>query len=226
MEIEELEDLEQEGYEKIKIGESVLKRGRGRPKGSKTKHRKCDMYNITPPFTEETFTGVKEPIKFDEQYSRGAIISLIRNSRKGSVVKILRLLLRSNRDWYMLELARQLNYDIGTIVHITKVLERIGVVERYNTPVDRCTKYVRILNRDLAERIVKWYKILMSYKIAKTLPIDKKLWVDELIKDEGFKKVCLQYDLTPEEVIDAFNSCSMVRVVENPNEPTWIVRKF
>lgn len=139
-------------------------------------------------------------------------------TNRPTTVKIIRELYENNEEpLYVKELTEKVGKT--SVPYLLKKLWRIGLIEPMVTgEISKVTKYYRIVDRNVAERIIRHYFYRVSFKLAHLVPnlpsgIDER----ELKVMPGFVDLCQKFGLSLNEGVDAL--CSNKRAIAVMESP-------
>jgi len=136
-------------------------------------------------------------------------------TRRFTLMRILKFLLKKYPEpQFTKEIAEGLEMSLQNLIHNLRKLVNVGVVEKVQTEkIDLRTKYYQIADRTLAEKLIRRYHYLMSFKFAKLIPEDRTVGLNELTNNVEFKRLCKKYFLSEAEAVKALEANGHVEAV-------------
>jgi len=158
------------------------------------------------------------------QLNRAVLKSI---SRRSSFCKVLKFLYDHYPEPYMQgQIEKSVGIMQATLWNIFKKLREIGLVRLVPNPIDRCAKFYALTDKVTTKKIVNRYLWLCGYKLAKLLPFNQTVTIEELKRNEQFQSMCQNYGLTIDEGISSLENCSRkIEVVENYGKVYGFKRK-
>jgi len=137
--------------------------------------------------------------------------------RRVSAMRILKFLLDRNDAFYLREIADGVKLSQPTAHSNLRTLEKAGLIvcKKYKNPnnetIDQKTLYFMLVNKPVAELVMKQYLWHVGFQLAHYIPY-KKTAVREIKEDQRFIKKSHHFGLTFNEAIDVVKQCPKVLV--------------
>jgi len=134
------------------------------------------------------------------QIDRGFVKML---SRLPIAMKILKFLVLTNGDYHRQQLMEKLNLGVGGATYNLKKLCDAGVIMRFiPVPINLRVRLYRVVNVEVARKILMRYHWLVAFKLSKTLPFNP-ITLKDLEKLSEFNSCREKYFLSFDEAVEA-----------------------
>lgn len=127
-------------------------------------------------------------------------------TRRFTLMRIIKFLYENYPEpLFTKEIALGLKMSVQNLIHNLKKLVKAGVVKRTITSViDLRSKYYQVADKGLAERLIRRYHYVVSFKFVKLIPKSSSyVTVRELKEHSEFQRLCKKYYLSEEEAVEA-----------------------
>ena len=130
--------------------------------------------------------------------------------RRVNAMKILKFFLERDDAFYLREIAEGVGVNIVTARTNLKILEKAGLIlaKQYRN-IDKLTLYFTLINKNVAELVMKQYLWHVGFQLGRYIPYDK-IKEEELREDQRFIEKCKYFGLSLDEGIETVTKCPKI----------------
>ena len=132
--------------------------------------------------------------------------------RRVNAMKILKFFLERNDAFYLREIAEGVGVNIVTARTNLRTLEKAGLIlSKQYTNIDKMTLYFCLINKEVAELVMKQYLWHVGFQLGRYIPYDK-VTIEQIKGDKRFGEKSKYFGLSIEEGLDLVKKCPRIEV--------------